>query len=275
MDAFKAFVIIPVPESVKTVKEVFTLPEGEPVVGKRLYISGLNVWWLTTLVVSVEVGFTAIVLAAGEGKRWDNYTGVPKHLLKIEGESLIQRTTRQISAYADRTFVVGTDSSYKTDFSELFAPEQKQPALEMHKFSSSQELWSKRTVLLFGDTYYTDEAISTIVQDTGDFTFFLRSGASSFTQKPYGEIYAFSFLDSAHQKLQEGIDTLLKHQDIYGAGGWALMRHLLGISYKSKTKDHFTKGHYIEIDDWTEDFDYPRDLDRWLEARSGSAKNSI
>ena len=54
IDAFKAFVIIPVPESVKTVKEVFTFPEGKPVVGQRLYISGLDVWWLTTLVVSVE-----------------------------------------------------------------------------------------------------------------------------------------------------------------------------------------------------------------------------
>ena len=215
------------------------------------------------------------MLAAGEGKRWGNYTGVPKHLLEIEGESLIHRTTRQISAYADRTYVVGTDSSYKTDFSELFVPEQKQPALEMHKFSSSRALWSERTVLLFGDAYYTDEAISTIVQDTEDFTFFLRSGPSSFTQKPYGEIYAFSFWDSTHQKLQESIDSLLREQDVYSAGGWALMRTLLGINHRSRTKDHFTKGHYTEIDDWTEDFDYPIDLELWLEARSGSAKNSI
>ena len=216
--------------------------------------------------------FTAIVLAAGEGKRWGNYTGVPKHLLEIEGESLIQRTTRQISAYADRTFVVGTDSSYKTNFSELFVPEQRQPALEMHKFSSSRALWSERTVLLFGDAYYTDEAISTIVQDTEDFTFFLRSGPSSFTQKPYGEIYAFSFWDSAHEKLQEGINTLLRQQDVYSAGGWALMRTLLGINHRSRTKAHLSKGHYIEIDDWTEDFDYPIDLELWLEARSGSAE---
>jgi hypothetical protein len=212
--------------------------------------------------------FTAIVLAAGEGKRWNNYTGVPKHLLEIDGESLIQRTTRQISAYADRTFVVGTDNSYKTEFSELFIPEKKKSPLEMHKFSSSEELWSERTVLLFGDAYYTDEAISTIVQDTEDFTFFLRSGASSFTQKPYGEIYAFSFLDSIHETLRKSINTLLDQHDIYSAGGWSLMRHLLGISHRSRTKDHLTKGHYIEIDDWTEDFDYPHDLDRWLEARA-------
>ena len=212
--------------------------------------------------------FTAIVLAAGEGKRWGNYTDVPKHLLEIDGESLIQRTTRQISAYADKTFVVGTDDSYKTEFSELFIPEEKKVSLEMHKFSSSKSLWSERTVLLFGDVYYTDEAISTIVQDTEDFTFFLRSGPSSFTQKPYGEIYAFSFLDSIHRKLKESIDILLIQHDIYSAGGWSLMRHLLGISHRSRTKDHLTKGHYIEIDDWTEDFDHPIDLDRWLEAKA-------
>lgn len=212
--------------------------------------------------------FTAIVLAAGEGKRWNNYTDVPKHLLEIDGESLIQRTTRQISAYADKTFVVGTDDSYKTEFSELFIPEKKKSPLEMHKFSSSEELWSERTVLLFGDVYYTDEAISTIVQDTKDFTFFLRSGPSSFTQKPYGEIYAFSFLDSIHRKLKESIDILLLQHDIYSAGGWSLMRHLLGISHRSRSKDHLTKGHYIEIDDWTEDFDHPIDLDRWLEAKA-------
>ena len=212
--------------------------------------------------------FTAIVLAAGEGKRWNNYTDVPKHLLEIDGKSLIQRTTRQISAYADKTFVVGTDDSYKTEFSELFIPEKKKSPLEMHKFSSSEELWSERTVLLFGDVYYTDEAISTIVQDTEDFTFFLRSGPSSFTQKTYGEIYAFSFLDSIHRKLKESIDILLIQHDIYSAGGWSLMRHLLGISHRSRSKDHLTKGHYIEIDDWTEDFDHPIDLDRWLEAKA-------
>ena len=54
IDAFKPLVMIPVHNDVRTLKEVFTLPEGEPVVGKRLYISGLYVWWLTTPVVSVE-----------------------------------------------------------------------------------------------------------------------------------------------------------------------------------------------------------------------------
>lgn len=54
IDAFKPFIIIPVPNDVKILGEVFSLPQGEPVVGQRLYISGLDNWWLTTRVVEVE-----------------------------------------------------------------------------------------------------------------------------------------------------------------------------------------------------------------------------
>jgi len=54
IDAFKPYVVIPVPDDVKNLKEVFSLPQGEPVVGQRLYISGLDNWWLTTRVVKVE-----------------------------------------------------------------------------------------------------------------------------------------------------------------------------------------------------------------------------
>lgn len=54
IDAFKPFVMIPVTEEVDTLGEIFKLPQGDPVIGKRLYISGLDGWWLTTYVVKVE-----------------------------------------------------------------------------------------------------------------------------------------------------------------------------------------------------------------------------
>lgn len=54
VDAFKPFVISPVPEHVTTLKEVYELPQGDPVIGERLFLSGLNNWWLSTRVVSVE-----------------------------------------------------------------------------------------------------------------------------------------------------------------------------------------------------------------------------
>ena len=54
IDMFKPLVIIPIPDSVKLVKEIYTLPQGEPIIGQRLYLSGLDTWWFTTPVVSVE-----------------------------------------------------------------------------------------------------------------------------------------------------------------------------------------------------------------------------
>jgi hypothetical protein len=55
IDSFKPLVMIPVPSTVKTFEEIFSLPHGNPVVDQRLYISGIQVWWLTTRVVEVEL----------------------------------------------------------------------------------------------------------------------------------------------------------------------------------------------------------------------------
>lgn len=35
-----------------------------------------------------------IIMADGEGKRWGNYKGVPKHLITVEGETILERTIR-------------------------------------------------------------------------------------------------------------------------------------------------------------------------------------
>ena len=42
-----------------------------------------------------------LILADGEGKRWGNYKGVPKHLLEIDGERLIDRMIRQCPGDCD------------------------------------------------------------------------------------------------------------------------------------------------------------------------------
>jgi hypothetical protein len=54
VDSFKPFTVKPVPDSVHSWQEVHEIPNGDPVVGQRMYISGLNTWWLTTPVVSIE-----------------------------------------------------------------------------------------------------------------------------------------------------------------------------------------------------------------------------
>lgn len=54
VDAFKVFAMKAIDPNIKSMKEVWTAPDAEPEVGKLLYISGLNSWWLSTPVVRIE-----------------------------------------------------------------------------------------------------------------------------------------------------------------------------------------------------------------------------
>ena len=55
VDTFKVMSLKALPGiDVYSWSEIGEMSEGEPVVGWRMYISGLNVWWITTPVVSIE-----------------------------------------------------------------------------------------------------------------------------------------------------------------------------------------------------------------------------
>lgn len=55
IDTFKVFFMKAVPMSgISTMEEVYDLPNGEPEVGKRLYLGGRDSWWLSTEVMRIE-----------------------------------------------------------------------------------------------------------------------------------------------------------------------------------------------------------------------------
>lgn len=58
-DVFKCSVIKPFPEDWQegtpvTYEWIDGLPEGQPVIGRRLYLGGYGNWWITTEIASVE-----------------------------------------------------------------------------------------------------------------------------------------------------------------------------------------------------------------------------
>jgi hypothetical protein len=55
IDTFKVYFTKAVPMSgISTMEEVYDLPNGEPEVGKRLYLGGRDSWWLSTEVMRIE-----------------------------------------------------------------------------------------------------------------------------------------------------------------------------------------------------------------------------
>lgn len=54
VSSFRLWLTKPIPEHVTKMEEIAGLPEGEPAIGQRLYVTGRDEWWVTTRVVSVE-----------------------------------------------------------------------------------------------------------------------------------------------------------------------------------------------------------------------------
>lgn len=54
VDAFKLWKIKACPEDVSTFEEIYGLEHGMPEVGKRMFISGKDSWWLSTQVKSIN-----------------------------------------------------------------------------------------------------------------------------------------------------------------------------------------------------------------------------
>jgi hypothetical protein len=208
-----------------------------------------------------------LVLAAGDGKRWNNFRGTSKHLTEIEGEVLLHRTCRQFLKHTSDVVVVGPDRSYKVLGTGLFIPPPPKPQWhDAAKFWSSHEIWgSKRTILIFGDVYFTDEAVDTIMTNTDEWKCFLRKGPSSVTGCEHKKIFAFAFNSSQNQRVRDKIAKLIAKNET-GRGGWQLFSELVWDTHHYR----FDNPHYVNIDDWTEDFDFPEDLTTWEKKRSES-----
>jgi CTP:phosphocholine cytidylyltransferase-like protein len=199
---------------------------------------------------------TVFILAAGDGTRWNNYRGSPKHRLVVEGEVLIERTYRQFSKYADKVIIVANE---EMGFAETYIPVNNKKWRDIAKFYSSRDIWTEgKNVLVFADVYFTDEAVERIMNDPYGLSFYLRSKGSHLTKKLWKEIWGIGFEGSSIPILESAILKIIESKENYSAGGWRLYDQFTQDKQKFKS---------IEIDDWTEDFDFPADIDTWEKRR--------
>jgi hypothetical protein len=215
-----------------------------------------------------------LILAAGESSRWENYRGTPKHLLVIDNETILHRTVRQVKQYTNDIVVVGRGSEHKVEGTTFFSPIDD-TSFEMNKFGSSMEMWLEngKTVILFGDVYFSDEAIDLIMTNTEDWRFYLRPGPSNVTGKNCKEIFAITFDSSVLNLFKSAVTKLRDYKT--SAAGWSLFRYLTLGSPSIPPNDTrmFNYGRHVVINDWTEDFDYPIDIKNWETNRSAKIKS--
>lgn len=118
-------------------------------------------------------------MAAGEGSRWGDYTGVPKHLADPEGvgEPLITRLCRQLGQFDDAADVVVTGPQCYAPHApgaRVVTPDvlgDTDEWLGATKFVNTMDWWSEtgRTVIWFGDSWLEDAVVAAVTesQDLG------------------------------------------------------------------------------------------------------------
>lgn len=223
----------------------------------------------------------AIVIAAGDGTRWGNHTGVPKHLAPFHGEPLITRTVKQALAIADTVFPVvpEDDDRYYDAISLVDAAERRRvrPVNPLHddrwggvaKFMSSRDLWADPgwTAVLYGDVYFTPDAVMRVAEvaidgSPGDWRLVSRLGPSRLTGTRWGECFAQVFHHGAIDRHLAALRACMAMEasgQLKRTGGWEHYRVVAG----GDPRAHRDYGMRVEVDDWTEDFDFPDDYDQW------------
>lgn len=100
-----------------------------------------------------------IIMADGKMSRWRAESDTPKHLLQVDGETLLSRLVRQLDAGAgDEVIITSHDPRYEVPGARRYEPRNNQ--LEIGRFT--WELIEDDCCFLYGDTYYTDEAVRAI-----------------------------------------------------------------------------------------------------------------
>ena len=217
-----------------------------------------------------------LILAQGNARRWKTdqsessglFLGVPKHLITIEGETILQRARRLFTDAGCEVVVIGPQDERYGETVTLDNPFPTET--EQDKLIATQPLWSvdNRTIIAWGDCFYTEAAVQTIVNHTSDdIHYFRRPGASNITGHKWDESFAVSFGPDQHQRVIECADKVVA-----------------AIRTKKIRKDHI-RTHYAAhlghanlddvkalentpfqtiIDDWTDDFDRPDEWARWI-----------
>lgn len=192
-----------------------------------------------------------IIMADGKGSRWNNYNGTPKHLININGETLLERTVRLIKKYDDKSRVIITSHDPRYEVEGAIRYEPKNNIIEIDRFT--KELIEDNICFLYGDTYYSEEAIKLVINKRlEDITFF----------GTYKSIVAIRINDSTiFKKHLEKVRRLYINGKIDECIGWQIYQSYANIPFKTKEID---EKYYVVIADETMDFNSPNDFNELI-----------
>lgn len=186
-----------------------------------------------------------VIMAAGTYNNWD------RHSVKIFNETTIERTIRLFNERGIKDIWVTTSISGKYNVEKEFINTQDGNTLVC--LSGAKEL--NGDIYLFGDVFFTESAIDKIIN--GSTNYYLRSKPNKL--KKYGEFFAFKIDENFWSVFDEFINWC-HTQKIKKVWSWKLLTYHQSIIDNSDN----VFNNWTEIEDETDDFDKPEELEAWL-----------
>lgn len=216
---------------------------------------------------------TRIFIAAGRpyDKRWPESQGIPKQLVEIGGERLIDRTIRQFRGHGDLYVVHGAGGPLPVDIPQVKA--ENDPRIgDINGILNARRHWPSddRTLIVLGDVWFTDAAVGAITAPQTTWCLYGRPARSAITGKTHDEQFAVGFEPAEqHRVIRSGEigGRMARERQIRWCRfpQWFHLMHGLRDRRAVDRRPDVALGHFVVIDDETDDIDTPEDFVHMVE----------
>ena len=207
-----------------------------------------------------------IIMCGGSYDYWET----PKQLVEINGERLVDRTIRllkennipEVYISSNNPIFDSCDAIRIEHSNNWSVVDNKETGYWLDAYYPFPD--NEQICYLYGDVYYSEAAIKTIVEyEASENTLFGSGIALNEQHNNWGEPYAYKVFNN--KKFKDGIE---KCKEMYNAGlinrnpiTWELYRvlHNLNINIQQITTD------YVVIDDETIDIDKPHEIEETIQ----------
>lgn len=195
-----------------------------------------------------------IIMADGKGRRWQNYMGLDKHCIPIDGETIMERTVRLLREYDAVAEVIVTSHNKALNIKGAERYEPKNNVYEIDRFT--EELIADNVCFLYGDVFYAEETISRIVNDRSDeaVLFFGNEKSICAVLVRDGKLFA---------SLVDGVRTLFVSGEIAECKGWQVYHLHASLPLESRDIGE----HFVNVSLLTCDFNAPEDYERFVKEK--------
>lgn len=196
------------------------------------------------------------------------YGNFPKQLIRIMGERIVERTIRLLRAYGVEDIAISSNSPFFAgmDVPTLHHDNDFVYGKNTHSWLKAFYPMKSPVCYIFGDVYFSEDAIRQIVQTETDSIQFFASAPPFHKKytKPWAEPFAFKVQDTElfFQKIEECHKYDLEGRFHREAVSWELWQVIKGgtLDVIDYTNYHAINDYTCDIDDDVEALKFEREV---------------